>query len=881
MTRLPAIMTIAALGMLAGCGRGAPAPAPETVPPAVRLPALAKPTHYALTITPNLPAATFAGEERIDIEVPAATTRIVLNAAEITFGAVTIESAARRQQATVSLDANAQTATFTVTDALAPGPARISLTYTGRLNSDLRGLYLSEANGRRYAVSQLEATDARRMFPSFDEPALKATFDLTAIVSQGDHAISNGAVRSDVPGPGAGQHTITFATTPRMSTYLVALAVGDFECTSGAADGIPIRVCATPDKRALTTLALHSAESILRYYDEYFGIRYPYGKLDVVALPDFAAGAMENTAAIFYRERLLLADAEHASLDTRQFVMRVLAHEMAHQWFGDLVTMNWWNDIWLNEGFATWMQTKPMKALEPGWHMDLAEVLSNIKAMGTDQLGSTRPIRNPADTPQQITEAFDAIAYEKGAAVLRMVEAYVGEEPFRQGINAYLQKFAYGNASAEDFWTTVAASTGKPVDRIMSTFVTQPGVPSIALRAACSGGTTTVSLTQSRYHLLGAPATAETSSPWSVPVCVRVPNGAPGTDRCQLMESGTAAMTIPGCQAWVMGNADSAGYYLAAYGPDALQAIGSHLDALSEPERLSVAVDAWAAVQAGQSDIGAVLSLVPALATDRTSGVMNVLTMEIQATADTMATPAALDGYRAWVRSVFAPVLARLGWTPGPNEPDDTRALRADVIGVLGGAGGDRDVRSRARALVDAYLSGTGTIDPTLATTVVDLAAASGDAALYDRYLERFTSTNTPEEKDRFLRALGLFEDPALVARTVDLALSPKVRTQDAGTLLAAVLASPHGWTVGWPLVRDRWNDVGRRLDPFFGMTTIVEALGAVCDARAVPDLREFFRAHAPTGAARTLRQSLERMTSCAAVRQAQGPALETWLNNR
>src|SRR5215471_3594377 len=418
---------------------------------AERLPATVTPEHYDLAFVVDLARERFEGTETIRVRIAEPTSRIVLNALELQFRSVTIGSGRSAQTATVTLDEAAQTAAFTVPREIVKGSTEIHVRYSGILNHQLRGFYASEANGRKYAVTQFESTDARRAFPCFDEPAFKATFAVTTTVDRGDTAISNGKAVSDVAGPAVTQHTITFATTPKMSSYLVAMAVGDFRCLEGGAEGVPIRICATPDKKDLGHIALEAAQDILTSYNRYYAIKYPFGKLDVVAVPDFAAGAMENTAAIFYRETDLLADSKSASVATRKNIASILAHEMAHQWFGDLVTMAWWDDIWLNEGFATWMANHPLAVWHDDWNIPVDEALESKQALDLDALKTTRAVHAPANTPAEIDEAFDAIAYQKGAAVLRMVESYVGTETFRKGVNAYLQAHAYGNATSEDF----------------------------------------------------------------------------------------------------------------------------------------------------------------------------------------------------------------------------------------------------------------------------------------------------------------------------------------------------------------------------------------------------------------------------------------------
>jgi len=404
---------------------------------AQRLPRNVVPSHYELVLTPDFKTDTFAGQEVIDVSVTEVTNEITLNADEIEFGKVTIESQGRAQKAEVTVDAEAEMATFRVAQPLTPGPAKVTIAYKGKLNSDLRGFYLGKSDGQKYAASQMEATDARRAFPSFDEPWMKATFDVTLVVDEGLAAFSNGAEISDKKGP-AGKHTVRFATTPKMSTYLVALVVGKFECLSDEFDGIPLRVCAAPDKVEYGRFAHDSTKAALGYFNKYFDYKYPFGKLDQIAIADFAAGAMENTGAVIYRETALLLDPELASTNQQRRVANVIAHEIGHMWFGDLVTMRWWNDIWLNEGFATFIASKSVESWKPEWNVGVQEAAAASGPLGIDSLKSTRQIRQNATTPSEIDALFDGIAYGKTAAVLRMVESYIGEETMRKGIAQYM-----------------------------------------------------------------------------------------------------------------------------------------------------------------------------------------------------------------------------------------------------------------------------------------------------------------------------------------------------------------------------------------------------------------------------------------------------------
>jgi puromycin-sensitive aminopeptidase len=849
-----------------------------------RLPQSVTPSHYDITVAPDLAAAKFRGEVRIRVQLQQPSQSITMNAAEIEFHDVTVTAGGRTQKATVALDEKNEQVTFSVPVSIPAGAAELHIRYTGILNDDLRGLYLSQANNRRYAITQLEATDARRMFPSFDEPAFKATFALSAIIDAADRAISNGAIVSDTPGP-AGKHTIKFETTPKMSTYLVALAVGDFECNEGAVDGIPVRICSTPDKKHLTGFALESARQILQYFNRYYSIRYPFKKLDVVAVPDFAAGAMENTAAIFYREALLLADKD-ASVGTRKSIAGVLAHEIAHQWFGNIVTMAWWDDIWLNEGFANWAQSKPVKAWKPEWHVDLDEVRGNHGAMSLDSLRSTRPVRVSASTPAEITELFDAIAYEKGAAVVRMIESWIGEEPFRKAVNAYIERFQYSNARAEDFWNTLAASTGKPVDKVMAAFVDQPGVPLVEVDLSCKGSSGTVALTQRRYVVSDASDSAMTSavSPapgpgqtplWRIPVCVRLPDGK---ITCDLLDERTETIPVGSCPAWVMANAGARGYYHTAPTPAMIRTIAANVPALPAAERMALLSDEWALVRAGIHDVGSYLDLASGFKAERSARVMQTLVSRLANIGADLTTAETRRSFSEWMSALLSPALDEIGWIPKPGEPDDTRALRASIVRALGVTAREPKVLAKARELVEQELEKPGTIDATLLNIVVELAALEGDAALYDKYLARSRAATDPEQRYLYLYALASFGDPALVRRTLELAIGPEVRSQDTKLVLAEMLAAQASRELAWDLIRERWGAIQAKTGEFVGNTIIVSTLGMFCDPAAIDEVKAFFATHKVPDAERTLQQSLERISSCARLAAAQRGKLAEWL---
>jgi aminopeptidase N len=830
------------------------------------------PDHYNLWFAPDLAKDTFRGRTRIDARSVTSGRSLTLHAAELTFGEVRITAGGRTQTATVTMNPQQETATLTVAEPIAEGPVSIDITYTGVLNDKLRGFYKSVANGRKYAVTQLEATDARRAFPSFDEPRFKATFDVSLTVPQGDTVISNGRLKADSPGPEPGTHTVTFDRTPKMSTYLVAMLVGDFVCRDGRSDGTAIRVCTTPDKIGQAGFALQAAEQQLAFFNNYFGIKYPFGKLDIIGIPDFAAGAMENAGAITFRERALLVDEATGSVQQRKIVASVVAHEIAHQWFGNLVTMKWWDDIWLNEGFATWAANKPLAVWRPDWKMEMNVAEELQAAMGLDTLASTRAIRTKVETPDEINEVFDPIAYEKTGSVLAMIEAYVGPEAFRRGVSSYLKRFAYSNASGEDFWAEMTRVTGKPVDQILRSFVDQPGIPLLSVETSSGGGSTEVRLTQQRFWLT-APAGTPAPQTWTLPICIKQGSGQP---RCEVLNRPTTALRVSaGTPVFV--NALSRGYYLTEYTPSHLAALARPNVGLTPTERLSVLGDEWRLVRSGRHDVGSYLDLANAWAADTAPEVVEDIASRVGFVTSAIASADEAPAFRAWVKRRFGPALDGVGLPGAAGDSDDTQSRRAALLGIMGGTG-DPAVTRRAKELAQQYLTNPSAIPPTLVRQVLQVAAADGDAALYDRYVAKLAATGAqPEEYNRFLNALTAFQQPALVKRTLEYALSDSVRSQDAPTLLAGALVSSQK-DLAWTFVRDRWPAIIEKLGVFQGLPAVFQPLGAFCDRAKAEEIRAFFARNPLPAAARLLQQSLERIETCAAIDARQSAPFAAWL---
>jgi puromycin-sensitive aminopeptidase len=854
---------------------------PAKRPSRFRLPTDVRPLEYDLHLEPDLVAGTFRGEVRITLRLERARREVVLHAADLTIERALARAGGQEIPARVALRRADEVVALRFRSPLPAGDGTLLLRFTGRLNQHLRGLYAASADGRRYAFSQCEAADARRILPCFDEPAFKAAFRVAVTVRDGETALSNGAVVREEPVPGG--RTLFFAPTPPLSTYLLALGIGPLEVSPARMLGpIPIRVWHVPGKGHLTELGLEAAAESLARLQDYFDIPYPYGKLDLVAVPDFEAGAMENAGAVFFRETLLLLDPRTASLGERKRAAEVIAHELAHMWYGDLVTMAWWDDLWLNEAFATWMAYRVVDEWRPEWRMWQGFEHDRASALALDALANTHPIYAPVRSVAEATENFDAITYEKGAAVVRMIEHYLGAEAFRAGVRLYMRRHREGNTVAADLWHALEEASGRPVGRVAQAWIAQAGFPLVSLAPAKGTNGTTLRARQERFFADPRIPAARRRARWPVPLVLRW-HGADGPSVARfLVDKTTQAIALPPAAGveWYFGNADAGGFYRVLHDPAGRAALGAHLtDGLTAVERLALAGDQWALVRAGRAGLDVFLDVADALGDETDHDVLDGLAGPLDVIDEQIAEPdsPAQRALRDWMTRRFGPALARLGWEPAPGEDDQVRLRRAALVRLVGGLAEAQAVVAEASRRLEAYLADRGTLDPNLADPVATLAARAGDEALYERYRAIAAAAQTPQERRRFLLNLGTFRAPALIRRTLAAVLGPDVPTQDVAFLLMRLLGNPAARDETWRFVRQRWSAIRRRIPPLM-ISRFVEATPTLREPRYAREIARFFRAHPVPEARRALRQALEVFRLNAELRRRTAPTLARWL---
>jgi aminopeptidase N len=817
---------------------------------ATRLPQNVIPDHYTIAIAPDLANETFNGEETIDVDVKEPVDTITLHAVDLNLKDVHAGEGAGAPL--ITFDAPNETVSLKFPHTIPAGRTTLHFAFDAKLGQQLRGLYLSKTAKRKYAVTQFEAMSARHAFPSFDEPAMKATFDITLTVDNGDTAISNGAIVSDTPA-GAGKHAIKFATSKRMSTYLVAMLVGDFQCISGSADDIPIRVCTTPGLQPLGHFALDAAVASIKFFDGYYGIKYPFAKLDLIGIPDFAAGAMENAAAITFRETDLLVDDKTASVIVKKRVAEVVAHEIAHQWFGDLVTMKWWDDIWLNEGFATFMSQKPIEAWKPEWRVDLEKPAATNEALGVDSTKATQAIRTPANAEGGFGNA--GIIYGKAASVLRMVEQWIGADAFRDAIRVYLKKYSWSNATAEDFWSTMKASSSQPTDVVLESFIDLTGEPLLHVSETTKNP---VSFSQERL-LPGGQAPAPV--PWKIPIC---PPNAP----CALVTETTASLVLPTSEKRPLFlSRNGSGYFVADYAKSDRDLFRAHLDELSPTERISYNGTEWLLTRTMHRDAGEYLQLLLAMPRAADRPLVTAITDNLIYLDQRLVNDSNRAGWQNFIHDALRGH-ARATWTAPPSETDEQRISRASVLWTLGTIGHDSDVIAGARKVAEQYMKDPSSVDAVIAERALRLTAVYGDEAFLDRVIEQLEKAPTPEIANRYRNLLPYFREPKAIARATEYIYSDRIRTQDLPSVASAVFTDPATRANAWSALKAHWADVEKRAPASLGR--ISAATSNFCDADSRKEVEAFITAHPTRGSQRVLARVLDSIDNCIAFRNAQ-----------
>ena len=830
-----------------------------------RLPRSVTPVRYDLTFTPDLEAATYTGSQDITVDVHEAVAAISLNALELEIdpGELRASDGRRIEVTGVDLDEELQRATLHLAEPAEPGRWILHLEFRGHLNDKLRGFYRStytddDGVTHTIATTQFEPADARRAFPCWDEPDHKAVFGITLVTPEGLAAISNGPEIERVA-QGDGQVRVRFADTMVMSTYLVAFIVGRLELTDPVdAGGVPVRVAHVPGKGHLTAFALEAAVFSLTFFRDYYDIPYPDAKVDMIALPDFAQGAMENTGCITYRDALLLVDPEQATQPELENVADVVAHELAHQWFGNLVTMRWWNGIWLNEAFATFMALLTVDAWRPEWERWAAFARICSSAKEVDALRSTRAIEYPVHSPDDTAGMFDVLTYQKGAAILRMLERYLGAERFRDGIRHYLKTHEFGNTETHDLWDAIEEATGEPVRRIMDQWIWQGGYPLLEATVHDAG----VGITQRRFLADGS----RDDTTWDVPLRVR---GTGGEEQSLLVGSGGAQVALDDPVTVV--NAGASSFVRVHYDRALLEGLTGHLDDLSAPERFGLVDDLWAAVAAGSAVTSDFVRFAERFGDEHDLAVWQAVLHGL-GWCDRFLDDEPRERFRTFVRRLVAPALDRLGWEAGDADGDRVKSLRGALLQSLGVLGADPNAEAAAREL-EAEARAGKPVDPALAAASVNVVAYYGGAEDYGRFAEMADHAPTPQEQLRYLYGLPLFGGAAEMTRTLDAALDGGIRTQNAPFVLAFATLNRRQGDQAWDFIRSRWDELNARL-PSGLVIRMVEGIRFLTRPEQVAETEAFFAVHPIPQSGKGLEQVLERQRVMAALRERATPDL-------
>lgn len=852
----------------------------ETTPG--KLPKTVVPTHYGIELTPNLQKLTLSGTELVDIEVHEPTARIVLNAVNMSLSDVSIDD---KLHPDVSLDAGSETATLSLREPLATGTHHLHIAFSAKINSFARGLYYADyptgQGTKRMVASQLEPADARRIFPCWDEPAFKATFTLTATVPQRFLAVGNMPVTREQT-ISAELKRVDFAPTPKMSSYLFVFAAGELERITANADGVTVGVVTTTGKSEQGHFALDNAVKLLGFYNDYFGTKYPLPKLDLIAVPGGFGGAMENWGGITFFESRLLFDPATSADSLRRGIFSILAHEMAHQWFGDLVTMGWWDNLWLNEGFASWMKEKAAEHFYPQWKTWLNGYGQKQYAMSLDARRTSHPIQQKVADASEAMTAFDGITYSKGQALIRMVENWLGETTFRDGVRRYMAAHAYGNTTTADLWQALGLAAGKPVSSVAASFTEQDGVPLVIAETSCKGRAQHLMLSQERFTIVPTHAAAGDNGAlaprhWLIPVVAGpVGRGRPS----DFLLDGNAEIAAGRCGTPIKVNLGDIGYYRTAYGPKELTALTKALNAMAPEDRLNFLSDSWALVQAGRAEPSSYLALLGRIATNDQRAiwdqVIGALTHLNRLARDQAGRPA----LQAFARATLHPVFDRLGWDGSGSADDDDALLRASLIRTLGEFGDD-DVTAEAKRRFERFVQDPNSLPPGLRDPVAHVVGISADRPTYDTLLSLARKATSTDERLRYYYAAASAHDPVLARATLKLTLTNELPTAIAAGVINTVASSGEQPELAWHFVQKHYDALFARLGPSFRDEFIPNLMTNFSDGAYAAELLQFAPAQATSGGKVMTARAVETIAISADLKARALPAVDAWIKEQ
>ena len=812
------------------------------------------PINYNLTFEPDLKKFIFTGTEIITASCKKSTNQITMHCAELKIKSCIVKSGNHIVSSTAKTNEKKEELSIKLGEKI-KGTATISLTFQGILNDRLLGFYRSkyEQNGKtKYlATTQFEAADARRAFPCWDEPESKATFEISIIADNQYSAISNMPVKSKKK---IKTKTLyTFQKTPLVSTYLIYLGVGEFEYLTGKAGKIQIRVVTTKGNTSKGKFSLELGKKLLTSYEKYFGIKFPLPKLDLIAVPDFAAGAMENWGAITFRETILLYDPKTSSTRTKQFIAEVISHEIAHMWFGNLVTMKWWNDLWLNESFATFMATKFVDKFYPEWDLwnQFVEDAMNV-AMGLDSLKTTHPIDVKVNSPAEIREIFDAISYDKGGCVLRMLENYVGEPNFQKGLKKYLSDFKYKNAKGQDLWDAIGKASGMPVTSMINTWLKQPGFPVVEINQDGSN----LKLKQKRYLL--EPNKKFSKGLWSIPLSL----GLETETTNKLFSKKSMSVKLPKNTVGFVANYGRKGFYRVKYDEGILLDLKMLVDQKRIPaiDRWAIQNDLFSLCVSGDEQVRNYLDFSDAYFDEDSylasvNVAHNLTSLYFRAFDEPF-----VEEIKSYTINYFRKILSKLGWEPKKTDKHTDALLRTFTISVLGKMNDD-DVTNEALKKYKKFLKSPSSLSPDLIESICSIAAWNGNSKTFVELKKLYANAKTMEEKLRFLGAMCGFQDKKLLFKSLDFSQTSEVRSQNMQLPIMKIAANPYGEKVLWPWLKKNWKKINKKVghgNPLFNR--IVASIVGVADDSMEKEIKLFFKNNPTPGTERTQTQTLERI---------------------